>query len=126
MATFGLANAFDGPTLVAAWSAMAAALAYMATRVDNTPVPALSDAERLLYGACGFLALAITHMLVVEAPPVAIAEGVDDLGCRSGGDRLLRGRSARLLVLGSRDRADAGDGGGLRRRHRVRLPRLGG
>ena len=80
LSTFGLANAFDGPTLVAAWSAMAAALAYLATRVDNTPVPALSDAERLLYAACGFLALAIAHMLVVEAPPVAIAEGVGDLG----------------------------------------------
>jgi uncharacterized membrane protein len=80
LSTFGLANAFDGPTLVAAWSAMAAALAYLATRVDNTPVPALSDAERLLYAACGFLALAIAHMLVVEAPPVAIAEGVEDLG----------------------------------------------
>jgi uncharacterized membrane protein len=80
LSTFGLANAFDGPTLVAAWSAMAAALAYLATRVDNTPVPALSDAERLLYAASGFLALAIAHMLVVEAPPVAIAEGVNDLG----------------------------------------------
>jgi uncharacterized membrane protein len=80
LSTFGLANAFDGPTLVAAWSAMAAALAYLATRVDDTPVPALSDAERLLYAACGFLALAITHMLVVEAPPSAIAEGVTDLG----------------------------------------------
>jgi uncharacterized membrane protein len=78
--TFGLANAFDGPTLVAAWSAMAAALAYLATRVDNTPIPALSDAERLLYGACGFLTLAIAHMLLVEAPPTAIAEGVMDLG----------------------------------------------
>jgi uncharacterized membrane protein len=80
LSTFGLANAFDGPTLVAAWSATAAALAYLATRVDNTPVPGLSDAERLLYAACGFLALTITHMLVVEAQPVVIAEGVDDLG----------------------------------------------
>jgi hypothetical protein len=80
LSTFGLANAFDGPTLVAAWSAMAAALAYLATRVDDTPVSALSNAERLLYAACGFLALAIAHMLVVEAPPVAIAEGVSDLG----------------------------------------------
>jgi uncharacterized membrane protein len=80
LSTFGLANAFDGPTLVGAWSATAAALAYLATRVDNTPVPALSDAERLLYAACGFLALAITHLLVVEAPPSAIAEGVTDLG----------------------------------------------
>ncbi len=80
LGSFGLANAFDGPTLVAVWSGMAAALAYMATRVDRGPAPALSDAQRLLIGAFGFLGLAILHMLVVEAPPIAIAEGVDDLG----------------------------------------------
>jgi uncharacterized membrane protein len=80
LGSFGLANAFDGPTLVAVWSAMAAALAYMATRVDYGPAPALSDAQRLLIGAFGFLALAIVHVLFVEAPPTAIAEGVEDLG----------------------------------------------
>jgi len=80
LGSFGLADAFDGPTLVAAWSAMSAALAYLATRVDRTPVPTLSDAERLLIGALGFLGLAVMHMLVVEAPPSAIAEGVEDLG----------------------------------------------
>ncbi len=80
LGSIGLANAFDGPMLVAVWSAMAAALAYMATRVDRSPSPALSNAERLLYTAFGFLGLAILHMLVVEAPPIAIAEGVDDLG----------------------------------------------
>jgi uncharacterized membrane protein len=80
LATFGCANAFDGPTLVAAWAAAAAALAYLATRVDASPAPALSNAERLLLMAGGFLSLAIGHVLVVEAPPTAIAEGVDDLG----------------------------------------------
>ncbi len=80
LATFGLANAFDGPTLVAAWSAAAAALAYLATRVDRSAAPALSDAQRLLVGALGFLGLAIAHMLLVEAFPVALGEGVDDLG----------------------------------------------
>ncbi len=80
LGSFGLADAFDGPTLVAVWSALSAALAYMATRVDRGPAPALSDAQRLLIGAFGFLGLAILHMLVVEAPPVAIAEGVEDLG----------------------------------------------
>lgn len=80
LATFGAANAFDGPTLVAAWSAAAAALSYLATRVDRTRVPALSDAERLLILALGFLGLAVAHMLVVEAPPSAIVEGVEDLG----------------------------------------------
>ncbi|HEX7244937.1 MAG TPA: DUF2339 domain-containing protein [Solirubrobacterales bacterium] len=80
LGSFGLANAFDGPTLVAAWSAMAAALAYLATRVDRDPAPALSDAQRLLFGAFGFLALGIVHLLVVEAPPFAIVDGVEDLG----------------------------------------------
>lgn len=80
LGSFGLAHAFDGPTLVAAWSALSAALAYLATRVDRTRVAALSDAGRLLIGALGFLGLAILHTLAVEAPPAAIAEGVDDLG----------------------------------------------
>lgn len=80
LGSIGLANVFDGPMLVAVWSAMAAALAYMATRVDRAPAPALSDAQRLLVTAFGFLALAFVHMLVVEAPPSAIAEGVEDLG----------------------------------------------
>lgn len=80
LGSIALANAFDGPTLVAVWSAMAAALAYMATRVDRGYSLVLSDAQRLLLGAFGFLVLAIVHMLVVEAPPYAIAEGVDDLG----------------------------------------------
>jgi len=77
---FGLAHAFDGPTVVAAWAAMAAALAYLATRADASPTPSLSDAERLLTLACGSLILAMGHMLLVEAPPLALAEGVDDLG----------------------------------------------
>jgi uncharacterized membrane protein len=80
LGSFGFADAFDGPTLVAAWAAMSAALAYLATRVDRTQVPTLSNAERLLIGALGFLGLAVMHMLLVEAPPAAIAEGVDDLG----------------------------------------------
>jgi uncharacterized membrane protein len=80
LGSIGLANVFDGPMLVAIWSAMAAALAYMSTQVDRTPSPALSNAERLLFTGFGFLGLAFMHMLVVEAPPIAIAEGVDDLG----------------------------------------------
>jgi uncharacterized membrane protein len=80
LASFGVAHTFDGPTVVAAWSAIAVALAYMSTRVDASPSPALSNAERLLLLACGFLILAMGHVLLVEAPPLAIAEGVDDLG----------------------------------------------
>jgi uncharacterized membrane protein len=80
LASFACANVLDGPSLVAAWSAASAALAFLATRVDRTRVPTLSDAERLLIASLGFLGLAIVHMLVVEAPPTAIAEGVGDLG----------------------------------------------
>lgn len=80
LGSLGLANAFDGPMLVAVWSALGAALAFMATRVDREYTPVLSDAQRLLIVAFGFLALAILHTLVVEAPPNAIAEGVEDLG----------------------------------------------
>lgn len=80
LGAMGIASVFDGSTLVAAWSALAAALAYMSTRVDYGPAPALSDAQRLLIGAFVFLALAILHVLTVEAPPTAIAGGVADLG----------------------------------------------
>lgn len=80
LAAFGTSVAFDGPAVVAAWAAGAASLAYLSTRVDATPAPTLSDAKRLLLTACGFLGLAIAHVLIVEAPPTAIAEGVDDLG----------------------------------------------
>jgi uncharacterized membrane protein len=80
LAALGVAGAFDGPTVVATWAAAAAALAYLSTRVDAAPAPALSDAVRLLLAACGFLGLAIAHVLLVEVPPDAIAEGVADLG----------------------------------------------
>ena len=80
LVSFGFANALDGPVLVAAWAAAAAALAFLATRVDATPNPALSNAERLLLLSGVFLGLAIVHTLVVEAPPTAIANGVADLG----------------------------------------------
>jgi len=80
LAAFGVANAFDGPMLVAAWAAAAAALSYLSTRVEAAPAPALSDARRLLLTACGFLGLAIVHVLAVEAPLAALAEGVADLG----------------------------------------------
>jgi uncharacterized membrane protein len=80
LASFGVANAFDGPTVVAAWSALAAAFAFVATRADATPSATLSNAERLWVLALVFLGLGIAHVLFVEAPPAAIAQGVDDLG----------------------------------------------
>ena len=89
------------------------------------PSPALSDAERLLIGALGFLALAIAHMLVVEAPPVAIADGVEDLGASLVAIACCAGAALACWYWGREIEPKAGDGGGLRRRRRVRLPRFG-
>jgi uncharacterized membrane protein len=80
LASFGVANAFDGPVLVAAWAAISVALAFLATRADDSPSPALSNAERLWLLALGFLTLAGAHVLAVEAPLNALWDGVDDLG----------------------------------------------
>jgi uncharacterized membrane protein len=81
LASIGAANACNGPTLVAVWAGMAAAFAYLSTRVDRDPAPGLSDAQRLLVAAFGFLGLALVHTLVVEAsPPFALVDGVPDLG----------------------------------------------
>jgi uncharacterized membrane protein len=80
LATIGCASSFDGFTLVAAWAGISAAFAYLSSRADRTSTPTLSDAERLLVAALCFLGLGIVHMLAVEAPPTAIAEGVEDLG----------------------------------------------
>jgi hypothetical protein len=80
LAGFGVANAFDGPTVVAAWSALAASFAFVATRADAKPSPTLSNTERLWVLSLVFLGLGIAHVLFVEAPPIAIAQGVEDLG----------------------------------------------
>jgi uncharacterized membrane protein len=79
LAAFGLGEAFHGPALVVAWAAAATALAGLGSRLDATPDPLLSSAERMLLAAGGFLVLAVAHTLVHEAPPSAIFDGVEDL-----------------------------------------------
>ncbi len=79
ISAFGFAAAFDGPALVVAWAAASTVLAYLATRLDASPDPAGSSAERMLVASGALLALAVGHVLVVEAPPKAIFDGVDDL-----------------------------------------------
>lgn len=76
----GLGLALHGPALVCGWAAAAVVLAGLGSRLDATPHPALSSAERMLIAAGGFLALAVGHTLIVEAPPSAIFDGVHSLG----------------------------------------------
>ena len=69
LSAIGLALALDGPALVAGWSVEAVLLAWVASR---------SGDERATYGAAAFLALAIGHLLLEEAPLDSLREGLDD------------------------------------------------
>jgi uncharacterized membrane protein len=80
LTALGLGEAFHGPALVVAWATASAVLACLATRLDATPSSALSSAERIVIAAAGFLVLAVGHTLIVEAPPNALFDGVENLG----------------------------------------------
>jgi uncharacterized membrane protein len=80
LSAFGFADALDGLALVIGWAIQAVAFAYLATRASGKPQPFGSNAERLLIAAGTYLGLALGHVLIFEAPPTAILEGVDDLG----------------------------------------------
>jgi uncharacterized membrane protein len=79
LTAIGIGLALHGPALVCGWAAASVVLAALGARLDATPDPALSSAERMLVAAGGFLVLAIGHTLIVEAPPSAIFEGVRSL-----------------------------------------------
>jgi uncharacterized membrane protein len=66
-----LALALDGPALVVAWSVEAALLAWIGGRTGE---------KRAVLATVGFLGLAGAHILMIEARPQALYEGVDDLG----------------------------------------------
>jgi uncharacterized membrane protein len=63
--------AFEGVPVVLAWAALAVVLALIGSR-------GLADSAG--FAAPAFVALAVLHVLGVEAPPVALRDGVDDLG----------------------------------------------
>ena len=106
------AQTLSGSALVTAWAFEALALSRLAaTGRDGVA----------RFGAVGFLALAATHALVIEAPPMALVDGARSLGAAAialgaiaiavslaavGSDRdarpwLLGGAAAALLYLGS-------------------------
>jgi uncharacterized membrane protein len=78
LSALGLAEALDGPALVAAWAVEAVVLAFLAGRGESEG--AIAVAERLMGAAAGFLALAVVHVVAFEAPPRSLIDGVDELG----------------------------------------------
>jgi uncharacterized membrane protein len=69
ISAIGFALALSGPALVVGWAAHAVLLAWLARRTKD---------ERATVGAIGFLVLALGHVVVFEAPPDALAHGLDD------------------------------------------------
>jgi Predicted membrane protein (DUF2339) len=65
------AGALDGPALVAAWACEAIALDQIARRTGDRVA---------MLGALGFLGAAALYGLVVEAPPIGLTAGVENLG----------------------------------------------
>jgi uncharacterized membrane protein len=70
IAAVGLALALHGPALVAGWSAEAVLVAWVAKR---------SGDRRGYFGAAAFATAAAVHALIFEAPPKALAHGLDSL-----------------------------------------------
>jgi uncharacterized membrane protein len=70
LAAVGLALALDGPALVAGWAAEGVLLAWVAKRTGD---------KRGYLGSFAFLGLAAGHSLLVEAPPKALAYGLDSV-----------------------------------------------
>jgi uncharacterized membrane protein len=69
VSAIGFALALSGPALVVGWAVHAVLLAWLAGRTED---------ERATIGAIGFLMLALGHVLLFEAPPDALANGLDD------------------------------------------------
>jgi uncharacterized membrane protein len=68
LSAIGFALALDGPALVVGWAVHAMLLAWLGARLRD---------ERAAVGAAIFLALALGHVLIFEAPPNALADGLD-------------------------------------------------
>lgn len=80
LSTVAIVDAFDGAALVLAWAAQAVVLAFLATVASSESRFFGSNAQWLVAGSVLFLGLAYGHILLYEAPPKALFEGVDSLG----------------------------------------------
>jgi uncharacterized membrane protein len=98
LAAVGLALALDGPALVAGWAAEGVLLAWVASRTRD---------RRGYLGSAAFLALAAGHVLQFEAPPRALAYGLESLGAATVGLAIVAVALAAVSVLLAQDdRAD--------------------
>ena len=98
LAAVGLALALDGPALVAGWTAEGVLLAAVASRTGD---------QRGYFGGITFLAAATAHTLLIEAPPKALAYGLDSVPKAVIALVLLcAGIAAVALLLDRSDRAD--------------------
>jgi len=68
LSAVGFALALHGPALVIGWAVHAALLVWLGARTQD---------ERATVGGAAFLALALGHVLLLEAPPRALASGLD-------------------------------------------------
>jgi uncharacterized membrane protein len=94
LAAVGLALALDGPALVAGWAAEGLLLAFVASRTRD---------RRGYLGSAAFLALAAAHALLVEAPPRALAYGVDSVGAAVVGLVIVGAAIAVTSILLAKD-----------------------
>lgn len=105
------AQALSGSALAVAWAMEGLALIQLSTRTAD---------PQARWGAAGFIALAVLHALIIEAPPSGLLTGADSLPAaaetlgaialatlsaaraqRPAGKWLLAGTAATLLYLGS-------------------------
>jgi uncharacterized membrane protein len=100
LAAVGLALALDGPALVAGWSAEAVLAAWVARRTGD---------RRGYAGSAAFLALAGLHVLRFEAPPRALAYGVDSLPRAVVALLLVTAAAVALAALLPPERRDAAE-----------------
>ncbi|MBA2384119.1 MAG: DUF2339 domain-containing protein, partial [Actinobacteria bacterium] len=94
LAAVGLALAIDGPALVAGWAVEALVLAWAARRLGD---------RRGYLAAAFFLALAVGHTVLIEAPPEALRLGAEDFGSAAAAVAIVGAAAAGLARLVGRE-----------------------